>query len=60
MGFDDIYEAQLLSPELSTVHVDTNQIAIQALSQLQGQVCNTTWSPQKTLIATQVVERASL
>lgn len=60
MGFDDIYEAQLLSPELSTIHVDTRQIATQALSQLQGQVCNTTWSPQKTLIATKVVQRDSL
>lgn len=60
MGFDDIYEAQLLSPELSTIHVDTNQIAYQALAQLQGQVCNTTWLPQKTLIATKVVKRASL
>jgi len=60
MGFDDIYEARLLSPELSTIHVDTNQIAVQALSQLQGQVCNTTWSPQKTLVATKVIERASI
>lgn len=60
MGFDDIYEAQLLSPELSTVHVDTRQIATQALTQLQGKVCNTTWSPQKSLIATKIVKRDSL
>lgn len=60
MGFDDIYETQLLSPELSTIHVNTQQIATQALAHLQGQVGNTDWSPQKTLIATSVVPRASL
>lgn len=60
MGFDDIYEAQILSPELSTIHVDTRQIATQALAQLQGQVCDTNWSPQKSLVATKVVKRSSL
>ena len=60
MGFDDIYEASLISPELSTIHVPVEQMARQALHQLQGQLTSTSWNPQKTLVATTLVKRQSL
>ena len=60
MGFDDIFEGTLISPELSTIHVPIDQIARQALTQLQGQLINDDWNPQKTLVATTLVRRESL
>ncbi|QFQ90016.1 LacI family DNA-binding transcriptional regulator [Lacticaseibacillus manihotivorans] len=60
MGFDDIYEGTLVSPELSTIHVPVDQMAQQALHQLQGQMHTTHWNPQKTLVATILVKRRSL
>lgn len=60
MGFDDIYEASLISPELSTIHVPVEQMARQALHQLQGQLTSTSWNPQKTLVATTLVKRQSI
>jgi len=60
MGFDDIYEGTLLTPELTTVHVPIQQITDQAIRQLSGKVFNQNWEPQKTLIATRVVARKSL
>ncbi|MDD9149991.1 MULTISPECIES: LacI family DNA-binding transcriptional regulator [unclassified Sporolactobacillus] len=60
MGFDDIQEARLISPELSTIHVEIEQIADQALHQLLKQQSNAAWYPQKTLIATTLVKRESL
>lgn len=60
MGFDDIYEGTLISPELSTVHVPIDQIAHQAIMQLQGQFRFKDWNPQKTLVATSLIKRESL
>jgi len=60
MGFDDIYEGTLLTPELTTVHVPIQQITDQAIRQLQGQVFNKNWAHQKSLISTYIVERKSL
>ncbi|MGA3415901.1 LacI family DNA-binding transcriptional regulator [Lactiplantibacillus plantarum] len=60
MGFDDIYEGTLLTPELTTIHVPIEQITKQAIRQLQGQVFEKDWAPQKTLVSTSVVIRASL
>lgn len=60
MGFDDIYEGTLLTPELTTVHVPIQQITDQAIRQLQGQVFSKNWSHQKTLVSTYIVNRNSL
>ncbi|GJI54577.1 LacI family DNA-binding transcriptional regulator [Lactiplantibacillus plantarum] len=60
MGFDDIYEGTLLTPELTTVHVPIQQITNQTIRQLQGQVFEKEWAHQKTLISTSVIIRGSL
>ena len=60
MGFDDIYESALITPELSTIHVPVEQMAKQALHQLRGQLESRSWNPQKTLVATTLVKRQSL
>lgn len=60
MGFDDIYESTLVSPELSTIHVPIEQIAHQALQQLVDQYLHPKRMPLKTLVATQLIERQSL
>lgn len=60
MGFDNIYEGTLLSPELSTIHVPVDQMASQALYQLRLLTNNNDWKPQKTLISTTLIRRSSL
>lgn len=60
MGFDNIYEGTLLSPELSTIHVPVGQMASQALYQLQSLTNNHNWRPQKTLVSTALIKRSSL
>lgn len=60
MGFDDIYVGQMISPELTTVHVPIHQIVNQVLFQLQEQRGMDNWQPQKCLVATRIVERHSL
>lgn len=60
MGFDDIYESSIISPELTTIHVPVSQMANQALFQLKRKLYEKNWSPQKTLISTKLVERHSI
>ncbi|WP_434432512.1 LacI family DNA-binding transcriptional regulator [Lactiplantibacillus paraplantarum] len=60
MGFDDIYESTLVSPELSTIHVPIEQIAHEALKQLIDQYLHPQRLPLKILVATKLVERQSL
>lgn len=60
MGFDDIYEGVLVTPELTTIHVPIDQIVNQVIVQLQGQVADANWEPQKCLISTRLVERESM
>lgn len=60
MGFDDIYEGTLISPELTTIHVPVEQMAKQALYQLVSQISDINWNPQKTLVTTTLVKRQSL
>ncbi|MHA5097091.1 LacI family DNA-binding transcriptional regulator [Oenococcus oeni] len=60
MGFDDIYEGTLITPELTTIHVSVDQLAKQALYQLQEQISSKEWRPQKTLVSTNLVKRTSL
>ncbi|WP_412989162.1 LacI family DNA-binding transcriptional regulator [Pediococcus siamensis] len=60
MGFDDIFEGTLISPELTTIHVQIDQIVNQALLQIKFQQTQQNWQPQKTLIATKLIARQSL
>lgn len=60
MGFDDIYEGNLITPELTTIHVPVEQIVDQALHQLQCKVAWESWEPQRCLVSTRLVERESL
>lgn len=60
VGFDDIYAGTLVTPELTTVHVQIDQIVDQAILQLQNQVFQNNWEPQKILVATKFIERESL
>lgn len=60
MGFDDVYEGALISPELTTIHVPIEQIASQALYQLQKKIFSADWHPQKNLVSTNLVIRESL
>ena len=60
IGFDDIYESSLITPELTTVHVPIEQIALQALHQLYEKSKNEEWVPQKTLVSTKLIKRKSL
>lgn len=60
IGFDDIFAGTVVSPELSTVHVNIKQMATQAVQQLLNQFIVKDWEPQKTLIATKLVPRQSL
>ncbi|MBT1174369.1 LacI family DNA-binding transcriptional regulator [Bifidobacterium sp. LC6] len=59
MGFDDIPEGRLITPELTTVHVPISQIADQSLRQLKAQAAGQ-WKAQTVLVSTEVVSRASL
>lgn len=60
VGFDDIYESSLISPELTTVHVPVDQMAQQALFQLQKRLFTPNWLPQKTLVSTKLIKRNSI
>lgn len=60
IGFDDIYEGKIITPELTTIHVPIEQIADQALHQLQSKVALDDWEPQKCLVSTRLIERSSL
>lgn len=60
MGFDDIYEDTLVSPELTTIHVSVEQMVQQALYQLTQRLHSREWNPQKTLFATTLKRRQSL
>lgn len=60
MGFDDIYEGTLISPELTTIKVPLEKLVEQVLNQLQSKINDDKWVARKTLITTSVIERNSL
>lgn len=60
MGFDDIFEDTMVTPELTTMHVPIAQIVSQAINQLQNKVADRNWLPQKCFISTKLVKRESL
>lgn len=60
MGFDDIFEDTMVTPELTTMHVPIVQIVTQAINQIQNKVADKKWLPQKCFISTKLVKRESL
>lgn len=60
MGFDDIFEDTMVTPELTTIHVPITQIVTQAINQLQSKVADRHWLPQKCFISTKLIKRESL
>ncbi|MBA1392558.1 LacI family transcriptional regulator [Lactobacillus sp. XV13L] len=60
MGFDDIFEDRMVTPELTTIHVSIAQIVSQAINQLQNKAADHNWLPQKCFISTKLVKRESL
>ena len=60
MGFDDIFEDTMVTPELTTIHVPITQIVSQAINQLQNKAADHNWLPQKCFISTKLIKRESL
>ena len=60
IGFDDIFEDIMVTPELTTIHVQIDQIVSQAIHQLQSKVAEKDWLAQKCYISTKLVVRESL
>ncbi len=60
MGFDDIFEDTMVTPELTTVRVPITQIVMQAINQLQSKVADHDWLPQKCFVSTKLIKRESL
>lgn len=56
IGFDDIYEAKVVTPELTTVYVDKKMIASECLRLLSAQ----STTKQQSLINANVIERKSV
>lgn len=59
MGFDNINEAMVISPELTTIHVEKEQMAILAVDRLLQMIENKNEIKMKTLVDTKLVERKS-
>lgn len=60
IGFDDIFEDTMVTPELTTMHVPITQIVGQAINQLQSKVADSHWLSQKCFISTKLIKRESL
>lgn len=60
-GFDDIYEAKIITPELTTVHVEKKQLASLAVQRLIERIENKGSDIKtKILVDTRLVERNSV
>ncbi|MDG5789898.1 LacI family DNA-binding transcriptional regulator [Evansella sp. AB-P1] len=59
IGFDNIFETQVVSPELTTIHVRVNEIASVGVSRLIDKIEKNDDTSMKIFIDTEVVERKS-
>jgi DNA-binding LacI/PurR family transcriptional regulator len=59
VGFDNIAESVIISPELTTIHVDKEMLAYQAVEQLIRLIENKDRVKMKTIVDTKLVERKS-
>ncbi len=60
IGFDNIQESVIISPELTTIHVDKEKIASQAVNQVIRLIENKGRNGIKTIVDTKIVERKSV
>lgn len=60
IGFDDIPAAAFLSPPLTTIRVETNELAGMALHRLIERVSNPDLTPVRVSLACRLVERQSV
>jgi len=59
VGFDDITEARIVTPELTTVHVEKERLALQAVDVLVRGIENDDGVRVKVSVDTQLIERRS-
>ncbi|MBT2757816.1 LacI family DNA-binding transcriptional regulator [Mesobacillus foraminis] len=59
IGFDDIFESQVITPELTTVHVKKDKIALLAVETLIKQIENNNSDKIKLFVDTKLIERNS-
>lgn len=59
-GFDDLPASQVISPTLTTVHVDKQYLGKTSVDRLYQKIINQDVNIQKILIATSVIERESI
>ncbi len=59
IGFDNIFESQVITPELTTIHVKKDKIALLAVEKLIRQIDQGDDDKIKLLVDTELVERKS-
>jgi DNA-binding LacI/PurR family transcriptional regulator len=59
IGFDDIFESQVITPELTTVHVKKDKIALLAVEKLIKQIENNDVDKIKVFVDTDLIKRKS-
>jgi DNA-binding LacI/PurR family transcriptional regulator len=59
IGFDNIFESQVITPELTTIHVKKDRIALLAVEKLIKQIENNDTDKNKLFVDTELIERKS-
>ncbi|MEH7118797.1 LacI family DNA-binding transcriptional regulator [Neobacillus vireti] len=59
IGFDNIFESQVITPELTTIHVKKDKIALLAVEKLIKQIENNDTDKIKVFVDTELIERKS-
>lgn len=59
IGFDNIFESQVITPELTTIHVKKDRIALLAVEKLIKQLENNDSDKIKLFVDTELIERNS-
>jgi DNA-binding LacI/PurR family transcriptional regulator len=59
IGFDNIFESQVITPELTTIHVKKDRIALLAVEKLIRQIENNDTDKIKMFVDTELIERKS-
>lgn len=59
IGFDNIFESQIISPELTTIHVETDKIAAIAVDELIKSIDGNQKTKMKVFVDTELVVRNS-
>ncbi|MEH7485019.1 LacI family DNA-binding transcriptional regulator, partial [Neobacillus drentensis] len=59
IGFDNIFESQVITPELTTIHVKKDRIALLSVEKLIRQIENSDSDKIKLFVDTELIERNS-